>query len=182
MQVEENSDKLNHSYISDRITLMYHAHGNKKYISVHQTLCEVYDKLLKLGVKYTRSYSSRHSNVLIENLPVISYGINGVKYNNFHIFLKKLTNIDKEFEEHSNNELKTLAADLENTIFTDLHLYLNFYSYQLGRKKFSPREILRTIYRYLYKPVDSVRSFLEDRRILNDMQKVFHLNTIEEVK
>jgi hypothetical protein len=182
MQYEENSEKIKSSIISDKITLMHHAHGNKRYISVHQTLCEVYDKLLQLEVKYTRSYSSRHSNVLIENLPVISYGINGVKYNNFHIFLKKLTNIDKEFEEHSTNELKTLAADLENTILTDLHLYLNFYSYQLGRKKFCPREILRSLYRFLYKPFDSIRSFLEDRKILNEMYKVFHLNTIEEVK
>jgi hypothetical protein len=93
-----------------------------------------------------------------------------------------MTNIDKVYDQEASNEVKNLAAELENTIFIDLHLYLNFYIYQLGRKQFNPREILRNFFRYLYKPIDSVRCFLEDRRVLNDMQKVFHLNSIEEVK
>jgi hypothetical protein len=172
------SDNLN-----SRINLIYHTNsnyltGNMNYVSLHQILTNIYDKLFKLNIRYTKSLSNKNCNVIIENLPLITYGVNHVKRQNIHLFFKKLTNIDKDWEFVRLENVKSEALELENLIFTDLQLFLSLYNYHQNKEKDS---IIKNLIKFMYQPIDSIKTYYNDKSVLDEVKRVFEIQNKNEV-
>jgi hypothetical protein len=186
-KVDENIEQIENKHekpVNDKICIIHHVdsqfvEGNFKYTSIHEILCETYNNLFKLNAEFTKSLSFHYCNVLIENLPKIVYGVNSVSREYIHIFLKKLLNIDKNFNEVQNNEIKDEAQVLERLIFTDLQLFISLYNHYLNINKIG---YFRRILKFLYQPWTSIKAYFKDRIVINEAKKVFNVNDMDEVK
>jgi hypothetical protein len=174
---------INEDNLSNTIRVMYHTEsqlleGNMGYISLEHILCITYDQLLKLDINFTKSLSYKNCNILIEGFPIITYGVNYVKQNSIHLFLKRLTDIDRHFNEYIDKNIKNESMNLERILFNDLQLFLNYYNYLLKHEQTS---YLKSLMRFLYQPIKSFLTYKNDCMIINEIHKAFSINTKEEV-
>jgi hypothetical protein len=174
---------INKYSLDNKIVVVHHVdsnliEGNMKYVSIHQILCQIYDKLFNLNINFTKSHSYQNCNILIESLPIISYGVNLVNRSNINLFLKKLTGIDKNFSKNVNESSKSAAHDLERIIFTDLQLFINVYNYYAST---SSTPFWKKFFKFLYQPKDSIKTYLKDREVMKEVRRVFDITDIAEV-
>lgn len=185
--IDDNENNLNQnvqvSIKDERIKVIYHTssdylEGNMKYVSLHYLLTRVYDQLLKLNIYYTKSLSYNDCNVLIEHLPIVTYGVNTVKQTSIQIFFKKLTNIDCYFNEHTDNISKLNAHNLEKIIFTDLQLFLSYYNYHVTKDNI---QLWRKVFRFMYQPIVCFKTIRNDRKVISEIERVFNIESKEDV-
>lgn len=180
-----NNDHINSdTFRKEKFTVLCHVNsdyleGNYRYISLLEILCEVYNRIFKLDIHFTKSLSYQNCNVLIENLPKLVYGINNVSRESIHIFLKKVVGIDRISEiESIDNETQKEAYEVEKVIFTDLQLFISVYNYNLKRYKYS---VFKTLFRLMYQPYQFLKTYLNDRKFINEFKRVFEITNNDEV-
>jgi hypothetical protein len=179
---KENSE-LKISKNEKILNLIYHVNsdsveGNKNKISIHEIFITTYAKLVGLNISKTKSYSPHHSNILLETLPMVSYGINYSERNKVSKFLKEITNINTTFNFKTPVSLIHSSEKLEKIILTDLQLFLNLINY-FNYHQETP--LWKKILNYIYQPRESLYTYLKDRRVLNKTCDVFSSDGYQEV-
>ena len=145
--------------------------------SIHQILCEAYIKLFKLNFEITKTNSVENSNIIDVSLPIIYYGKNFVQRENINTFLKKLTNIDKNFCQISDSNKKSHIEKLEKIILSELPVLLGLYSHYMNKKQSSFwKSFLKTI----YNPQKTFNTFRRDIKVLKEINEVFSISEVEE--
>lgn len=162
--------------LNNKIYLIRHHLSNKKYPSIQMTLSEIYNKLFDLHIQFTESYCY-DSDINLQKLPALIYGVNQVKYQNFHVFFKRLTSIDNE----SNMNMimidkKNIVSQLEKLIFTDLQIILSLYAYYYRKN-----ENLSNVLNKIYSPLISFCTYKNDSEFISDVKKVLKIKNKEDV-
>lgn len=153
--------------------------GNIRYVSISQILCEAYEKFLNVNMKFSKSLSYSNCNVLIENFPILTYGINVVKRSNVHIFLKKFSQLDKETSTAFPSDLLgRKIQNLEEIILTDLQLFLSYINYY---KIISSQGRMSNLLKFLFQPVLTFKTYLNDRMVLKEINEKFEIKSNEQV-
>jgi hypothetical protein len=155
---------------NNNIYLIKHHLSNKKYPSIQMTLTEVYNKIFDLQIQFTDSYCY-DSEIHLQKLPALIYGVNQVKYQNFHVFFKRLT----QDNESTFIDKKNLISTLEKLIFTDLQLILSLYAYY-NRKDENIFDMNK-----IYSPIISFYTYKNDIEFIQNIRKVLKIKNKEEI-
>ncbi len=122
-----------------------------------------------MNIKFNKSHSYSELNLLIDQLPLLSFDNNLIRPFQIVKFMKELTGIDSDYKGQSFDEIESL-------ILNDLQLYLNYYYYY--SKKAS---IWKKIVRFLYQPVSSIRTIYNDYQFIKEVNKVFNIHNKDEI-
>lgn len=170
------------SFDNNKITIICHNEtqfkkGKFYIISIPTILSKVYSDVLNLDNDFLKTNGHKDSKILMDFFPIAVYGENFVKESQLPEFLKKVTNIDKHFDENSDFSIKQEVMNLEKIIFNELQLFLNYHHFH--HRKISLGQKIADIFA---QPLDSVRFLIKDYFILKEMKRSFNMYEKREVK
>lgn len=128
--------------------------GNMNTVSIYETMIKIYDKVMKLNLRYNYSYNPNKSNMKNSTLPCLYFGGREIKREEIYFFFSELSN-------KNDDEMKTENILLRNLILYDFQEVLDYINYKRRRNP------VVNFIRFIIQPITKVQTLLIDQ----DMEK-----------
>jgi len=165
-----------------KCTLLRHSdfiEGNICNSNLYETIITTYDKLFRLEIKYSESLNTRAENLSPKELPCLVYGATKIERGNLNSFLKRLTDIDfnlslaREYYSDGIQYSKIEFFILEKIILSDLQTYCDNYLYLKTHGEYG---MFKRVTKFLYQPIQTIKSVFWDSRNLVHNSKLYGIN------
>jgi hypothetical protein len=147
----------------------YFVEGNINNISIEQEMCLIFNKIYDLKIKFTESYNTLNSNLMVNNLPCVNYGGVNVKRENIYWFFRELL----KFNEDENFK----SGLIEKVILYDLQVCLNYFNYCHSYEK---TKYIWKFFKFLYQPLRVFKTNSNDKNMLREITKSVGISSVYE--